>query len=415
MSASATPMAQLCALIAQAVQKGVLRRVVLSKSRAADRIRATLTPRRIGGRLMLQIETFHTDNKAKHLNIEMDDAETLASELSLYGQINLLTTLPGGDCELKCSKDGKQTLLRGGKLQALLQSAKQVDPPTAANDRQKQYILSGNEPFLQALEVSDKNGRVYDKKQSKFRQINRFLELLRDVEDHLPTEGTLRVCDLCCGKSYLSFAVYHYLTVVKGREVRMSCVDLKADVIENCACIAKQLNFEGLEFLCGDVANYQVEEGAHVHLVVSLHACDTATDLVLHKAMEWQSEVILSTPCCHHELNHTLDCPELSCIAEHSMLRQKLCDAATDAMRLLLLEAHGYTTAALELIDPEETPKNVMLRAIRKRNPSKAAMEAARKEYTDAVRFFILRLARGAGSIFESKFLNFVFRIQNSH
>ena len=389
MSASATPMAQLCALIAQAAQKGVLRRVVLSKSRAADRIRATLTPRHIGGRLMLQIETFHTDNKAKHLNIEMDDAETLASELSLYGQINLLTTLPGGDCELKCSKDGKQTLLRGGKLQALLQSAKQVDPPTAANDRQKQYILSGNEPFLQALDVSDKNGRVYDKKQSKFRQINRFLELLRDVEDHLPATGTLRVCDLCCGKSYLSFAVYHYLTAVKGRQVIMTGVDLKPDVVETCSAIAARLGFDGLEFLCGDVAKYQPAEGEHVHLVVSLHACDTATDLVLAKAMEWQSEVILSTPCCHHELNHTLDCPELDYIARHSMLRQKLCDAATDAMRLLLLEAHGYATAALELIDPDETPKNVMLRAIRKKNVTKAAMEKAKAAYAEAVCFFV--------------------------
>ena len=282
-----------------------------------------------------------------------------------------------------------------------MQTAELQQTAAVHNDREKCYILRGDEPFLQALDVSDKSGRVYDKKQSKFRQINRFLELLRDVEDHLPAKGTLRVCDLCCGKSYLSFAVYHYLTAVKGRDVRMTCVDLKPDVIENCSAIAKGLNFDGLEFLCGDVANYQVEEGGHVHLVVSLHACDTATDLVLHKAMAWQSEVILSTPCCHHELNHTIDCPELSCIAEHSMLRQKLCDAATDALRLLLLEAHGYTTAALELIDPEETPKNVMLRAIRKKNPSKAAMEAARKAYAEAVRFFI----RTSGEA-QDRFLN---------
>ena len=389
MSTPLSPAQQLTELIVLAAKKGVLRRVTCSKPSEPGRVRAVLTPRVIGGQPQLQLETFYTDNKARHLNVAQDDTVALTDALKCYGQINLLTTLPGGDCELKRSASGKQTLLRGGKLFTLLQGVDEAQEVTTANNRQKNRILTGAEPFLQALEVSDQNGRVYDKKQSKFRQINRFLELLRDVEDHLPADGTLRVCDLCCGKSYLSFAVYHYLTVVKGREVRMSCVDLKPDVIENCASIAKRLNFDGLEFLCGDVANYQVEEGAHVHLVVSLHACDTATDLVLHKAMEWQSEVILSTPCCHHELNHTLDCPELSCIAEHSMLRQKLCDAATDAMRLLLLEAHGYTTAALELIDPEETPKNVMLRAIRKKNPSKAAMEAARKEYTDAVRFFI--------------------------
>ena len=389
MSANATPMAQLYSLIALAAEKGVLRRLVCSKSRAADRVRAVLTPRRVGGKQMLQLETFYADNKTKHLNFDICDAEQLATELSVYAQINLLTTLSGGDCELKCSKDGKQTLLRGGKLQQMLQSADPSDAPVIGNDRQKQYILAGNEAFLQALNVSDKNGRVYDKKQSKFRQINRFLELLRDVEEHLPTDGVLRVCDLCCGKSYLSFAVYHYLTAVKARSVRMTCVDLKPDVIENCSAIAARLGFDGLEFVCGDVAKYQPADKEHVHLVVSLHACDTATDLVLHKAMEWQSEVILSTPCCHHELNHTLDCPELACIARHSMLRQKLCDAATDAMRLLLLEAHGYTTAALELIDPEETPKNVMLRAIRKKNVSEATLRKAKEAYIDAVHFFV--------------------------
>ena len=401
MSTSNAPAEQLTELIVLAAQKGVLRRVVCSKSSEPDRIRAVLTPRVIGGQSLLQLETFYTDNKARHLNVAQNDTSALTDALACYGQINLLTTLPGGDCELKRSNGGKQTLLRGGKLLALLQSAAAVDAPTAANNRTKNHILTGSEPFLQALDVSDKSGRVYDKKQSKFRQINRFLELLRDVEDHLPAKGTLRVCDLCCGKSYLSFAVYHYLTAVKGRDVRMTCVDLKLDVIENCSAIAKSLGFDGLEFLCGDVAKYETEEGGHVHLVVSLHACDTATDLVLHKAMAWQSEVILSTPCCHHELNHTIDCPELSCIAEHSMLRQKLCDAATDALRLLLLEAHGYTTAALELIDPEETPKNVMLRAIRKKNPSKAAMEAARKAYAEAVRFFI----RTSGEA-QDRFLN---------
>lgn len=295
----------------------------------------------------------------------------------------------------------RMCLLRGVKLLRLLGGVEAQDGVAEKNDRQKQHILSGREPFLRELGVSDANGRVYDKKQSKFRQINRFLELLRDVEDRLPADGVLRVCDLCCGKSYLSFAVYHYLTAVKGREVVMECVDLKRDVIEDCAAVAARLGMGGLRFLCGDVAAFELEGGAHVHLVVSLHACDTATDLVLGKAMAWQSEVILSTPCCHHELNHTLDCPELACIAAHSMLRQKLCDAATDAMRLLLLEAHGYAATALELIDPEETPKNVMLRAVRKGNVSAAATEQARAAYADAVRFFI----RSEGSA-QDAFLN---------
>lgn len=395
MSDCSSQLYELIELIGLAAERGVLRRVVCSKPCLSDRTRAVLSLRTIGGKQMYQLETFYTDNKARHLNLAVDDIEALGEQLGIYTQINVLTTRSGVDCEYKRSASGKETLLRGGKLRAQLEDVVAAPTEAVANDRQKNRILSGREPFLQALDVSDRNGRVYDKKQSKFRQINRFLELLRDVEDHLPATGELRVCDLCCGKSYLSFAVYHYLTAVKGRRVRMTCVDLKADVIEHCSAIARSLGFDGLEFLCGDVEAYEPEEGAHVHLVVSLHACDTATDLVLGKAMQWQSEVILSTPCCHHELNHTLDCPELECIARHSMLRQKLCDAATDAMRLLLLEANGYTTATLELIDPEETPKNVMLRAIRKRGFSQQSLEAARRAYEDAVRFFIRSEGKG--------------------
>ena len=395
MSDCSSQLYELIELIGLAAERGVLRRVVCSKPCLSDRTRAVLSLRSIGGKQMYQLETFYTDNKARHLNLAIDDIEALGEQLGVYTQINVVTTLSGADCEYKRSTSGKETLLRGGKLRAQLEGVVAAPTEAVTNDRQKNRILSGREPFLQALDVSDRNGRVYDKKQSKFRQINRFLELLRDVEDHLPATGELRVCDLCCGKSYLSFAVYHYLTAVKGRRVRMTCVDLKSDVIEHCSAIAHSLGFDGLEFLCGDVAAYEPEEGAHVHLVVSLHACDTATDLVLGKAMQWQSEVILSTPCCHHELNHTLDCPELECIARHSMLRQKLCDAATDAMRLLLLEANGYTTATLELIDPEETPKNVMLRAIRKRGFSQQSREAARLAYEDAVRFFVRSEGKG--------------------
>ncbi|MBO5898082.1 MAG: SAM-dependent methyltransferase, partial [Clostridia bacterium] len=369
-------------LIALATDKGVLKRVTLSLPTDKTVLRATLTPRSIGGKTVLQLETFYTDNKARHRNLAPTDGDALAEVLAVYRQVNVLTTLPSGDCERKTSASGKQTILRGAKLYRLLVATASKSAEMARNDREKQYILNGSEPFLRALGVSDENGRVYDKKRSKFRQINRFLELLRDVEDKLPKDGLLRVSDLCCGKSYLSFAVYHYLTAVKGYAVEMHCVDLKSDVIADCASHAERLGMTGLHFVCGDVAAFEPE--GHVHLVVSLHACDTATDLVLGKAMRWQSEVVLSTPCCHHELNHTLDCPELACIAAHSMLRQKLCDAATDAMRLLLLEAHGYAVEALELIDPEETPKNVMLRAVKKKNVSAAALARAHEDYAAA-------------------------------
>lgn len=269
------------------------------------------------------------------------------------------------------------------------------------NDRQKHRILSGEEPFLRTLGVSDANGRVHDKKQAKYRQINRFLELIRDIEAALPAEGELHICDLCCGKSYLSFAVYHYFTVIRHRTVRMVGVDMKADVMDECNAIARALGMDGLSFVCADVGLYEFGDERRtpddsvpdapetVHMVISLHACDTATDLVLQKAMDWGVRVVLSTPCCHHELNRRLNTPALNFVSEHSMLRQKLCDAATDALRLKLLESQGYEVAALELIDPEETPKNIMLRGIRRYDPTSARCRRAAAEYAAAYEFLM--------------------------
>ena len=374
-------------LISASAVHGILKKAVLSKPEDKANVKCTLTLRLVGGKTVLQAETLRADNKALHENIATNDTERLLEIASAWAQINLITTL--GDCELRSSKKGKVTLMGGDKLARAME---QNDAPCAkieSNNREKNYILSGNESFLKLLDVSDENGRVRDKKQSKFRQINRFLELIRDCIGHLPSEGTLRICDLCCGKSYLSFAAYHYFTNVLGRDVKMTGVDLKPDVVAYCNEVAQKLGFDGLEFLHGDVNKYECDE--HVHLVISLHACDIATDFVLNKATQWQADVILSTPCCHHEMNHTIACKALSFIAEHSMLRQKLCDAATDALRLKRLEACGYAVCALELIDPEETPKNIMLRALKRRNFDPSSPEAKRlqEEYLAAKAFLV--------------------------
>ena len=167
----------------------------------------------------------------------------------------------------------------------------------------------------------------------------------------------------------------------------MTGVDLKRDVVEYCSDVAEKLGFDGLEFICGDIKKYETDDMPD--LVISLHACDIATDIVLEKAAEWNTAVILSTPCCHHELNHKLDCPELEFIAKYSMLRQKLCDAATDAMRLKLLEANGYNTDALELIDPDDTPKNIMLRAIKRKKKDPSAEARALEEYKSIRKFLM--------------------------
>ena len=376
-------LSEISSKILQAARAGALKKAVLSKPLDKEIKKAVITLRLIGGRPMLQSEIFKTDNKAIHKNIEQDDLDGLLDICFGYMQINVITSV--GECEYKRSKNGKETVIGAGKLNFDGVAAEKTG--MLKNDKEKNYILNGNEEFLKYLGISDERGRVHDKKRPKFRQINRFLEHIRDIEKHLPTEGVLRICDLCCGKSYLSFAVYYYFTAIKGREVSMTGVDLKGDVIEYCNSVSEALCFKGLEFICGDIMMYHTD--APPSLVISLHACDIATDIVLEKAAEWRAPVILSTPCCHHELNHKLRCDTLSFIGEHSMLRQKLCDAATDALRLKLLESKGYSCDALELIDPEETPKNIMLRAVLKKNPSKNSMIAARVEYEKAKKFLL--------------------------
>ena len=368
-------------------EKNLLKKAVLSKPLDKTLQKTVLTKRVISKKDTLQAESFHKDNKATHKNYFLEElnADSLAELFCEFKQINLITAL--GECELRVSSSGKTTLLGDKKLESALLKASGESAEILSNNREKKHILDGSESFLRLLGVADENGRVFDKKQSKFKQINRFLEIIRDCEDKLPKDE-IRICDLCCGKSYLSFAAYHYFANVRKMKVSMTGVDLKPDVIAECSNIAKALGFDGLEFICGDINDYS--PSVLPSLVISLHACDMATDIVLKKASEWQTDVILSTPCCHHELNHGIDCPELEFITKHSMLRQKLCDAATDALRLLRLESVGYSTSTVELIDPNETPKNIMLRAIRKKSfkPDSKEASEAREKYLAAKQFF---------------------------
>lgn len=391
-------------LLTDAAGAGLLEKAVFSKCRDRAVVRIVLTLRLVRNNVVLQAETFRqaevaaVSGKTKPVqagqeNLPLDSPsgqtrDRLTGLIAACDQINLITT--AGNAEFRRSRNGAEILLGAAKVRAALDAAQLPDGSAprkidiAGHDRVKQHILTGAEPFLIRLGVSDANGRVHDKKQPKFRQINRFLELIRDTESALPATGCLHICDLCCGKSYLSFAVYHYFTAIRHREVHMVGVDMKADVMDACNDIARDLGMTGLSFLCADISLYESDEP--VDMVISLHACDTATDLVLGKAIEWKAKVVLSTPCCHHELNRTLNCPELEFIARHSLLRQKLCDAATDALRLARLEAAGYEVAALELIDPEETPKNVMLRGVRRYDPSSSRCKAAAETLKNAAR-----------------------------
>lgn len=376
--------------VAEAITKcaadGTLKKAILSKPNDKTVIRTVLTGKMLSGKAVVQAETFKSDNKAIHKNLSLADSNVTESVSVLaqdFSQINIISS--AGECELRRSKNGKITVKGLAKL--MQYTPTEIKASESENNRKKQYILDGSESFLKLLGVSDENGRVYDKKQSKFRQINRFLEHIRDITKYLPADGELFILDLCCGKSYLSFAVYHYFANVLKRDVTMHGVDLKPDVISYCAETSEKLGYDGLTFICGDISQYTPPK--HPNLVVSLHACDTATDIVIDKAIAEDAEVILSTPCCHHELNHKLDCPTLDFIAEHSMLRQKFCDAATDALRLMRMKMNGYSADALELIDPEDTPKNILLRGIKKKGFDKSSPKALElaKEYEETRAF----------------------------
>lgn len=384
-------------LIEKAAQRSVLRRVTLSKPSDPAVIRTELTTMTLGGVPVLRCTYYMKDGKAIQKNFALDGEDGIENLVCGYSQVNIMTTL--GDCEYRRSKSGSDVLLGGDKLERMFDSSGDNVPRVTAgeNDREKNRILRGDEPFLEKLGISvrekGKDGREYhrihDKKQPKFRQICRFLEYVRDVEEYLPKNETLRICDLCCGKSYLSFAVYHYFAVILGRKVEMIGVDLKPDVIEYCSKTAAELGFDGLHFICGDVLKYEPEKTPH--LVISLHACDVATDIVLHLAAKWKTRVILSTPCCQHELSGKIDCAELEFVTKYNILGRKLCDALTDSLRLLYLRSEGYTVSACELVDPDDTPKNILLRGIRRKNfdPEDAEARKLKDEYVRTRDFLI--------------------------
>ncbi len=374
----------LIAILIELFDKKRLKKAIFSKPDSSDEIKSVLTPKNISGTDVLQLEVFSKDNKAYHSNIKENFALELEGVFYSHAQINIVSTL--GDCQFMRAKSGKETLIGYDKIKKSLSSSDANTIAYGGNNNEKKYILQGNEDFLKKLGISDENGRVRDKMQAKFRQINKFLEHIKSIEQHIPSDK-INVYDLCCGKSYLSFAVYHYFKNIKKVDVSMKCVDLKADVIEYCASVGARLGFDGMEFTCANINDYEMTQP--VDLVISLHACDIATDIVLNKGSENGAKVILSTPCCHHELNGKINCSALNFITKHSMLRQKLCDSATDALRLLKLESEGYEVCAMELIDPEDTPKNIILKAIKKDKFDEKTAQQLKAEYC-AIKKFLL-------------------------
>ena len=252
--------------------------------------------------------------------------------------------------------------------------------PTASDshDRAKRHLLPEGTPvpFLVALGVQTRDGRVRAQRRSKFRQVNRFVELVDDVVPALP-KGRLRVVDFGSGRAYLTFALHDLLTRVHGREVDVLGLDLKPDVVAECEALARRLDADGLRFELGDIAAADLDG---VDLVVSLHACDTATDAALDRAVRARAEVILAVPCCQHELLGQLSSDLLRPLLRHGTLKERFAAEVTDAARARLLEIAGYDVQVVEFVALEHTPKNVLLRATRAERPRRDR-ERLRSEY----------------------------------
>lgn len=340
-------------------------RVILSNPSSKDGvIKICARPMLKNKSLLFQIEEY-TKTQVFHKNLTAGDAGSyltgkLSSDTSSQTASfkNALVETQSFTANVLVSKKGTITIKK--KMNA---SAKQPKISLSHN-RKKKYILEEGipVPFLIDLGVMTQNGNIVNAHYDKFRQINRFLEYIEDILPSLPTGRELRILDFGCGKSYLTFAIYYYLKVLKGYPVRITGLDLKEDVIRNCNELAVKYGYDKLEFLCGDIAYY--DGCSQVDMVVTLHACDTATDYALAKAVGWGAKVILSVPCYQHELNKQMKNDLLSPVLHYGILKERMAALMTDGLRAQILEANGYRTQILEFIDMAHTPKNLLIRAV---------------------------------------------------
>lgn len=340
-------------------------RVILSNPSSKDGvIKICARPMLKNKLLLFQIEEY-TKTQVFHKNLTAGDAGSyltgkLSSDTSSQTASfkNALVETQSFTANVLVSKKGTITIKK--KMNA---SAKQPKISLSHN-RKKKYILEEGipVPFLIDLGVMTQNGNIVNAHYDKFRQINRFLEYIEDILPSLPTGRELRILDFGCGKSYLTFAIYYYLKVLKGYPVRITGLDLKEDVIRHCNELAFKYGYDKLEFLCGDIAYY--DGCSQVDMVVTLHACDTATDYALAKAVGWGAKVILSVPCCQHELNKQMKNDLLSPVLHYGILKERMAALMTDGLRAQILEANGYRTQILEFIDMAHTPKNLLIRAV---------------------------------------------------
>uniref|UniRef100_UPI0035682278 class I SAM-dependent methyltransferase n=1 Tax=Ilyobacter sp. TaxID=3100343 RepID=UPI0035682278 len=250
-----------------------------------------------------------------------------------------------------------------------------VQEKDLTHNRKKNYVIEEGKhcDFLYKLGVMDADGKVYKNKYDKFRQINKYLEIIEDSIKSLDMKKKLKIVDFGSGKAYLTFALYWYLKEKLGIEVEITGLDLKVDVINYCSKVAEELNYENLSFKIGDIKGF--EDYNDIDVVITLHACDTATDDALIKAVNWNTKLLLLVPCCQHELFRQVSNDKMSPILKHGILKERLSSMITDSIRGNILEVLGYSVEIFEFIDTEHTPKNIVIRAINKNSPSKKAKD----------------------------------------
>ena len=369
---------QLKMLLQDTVDNG-LYQIILSNPRQKDKaFKIKIRPVMVKNKVLFQ-KTVYEGTKVFHENYERCDMISYIIEAmtSRFRQCEVEHT----SCKavVLVSKKGKVTVNRKQvrSAEAEPESARQS---LMAHNRVKRYILEEGipVPFLIDLGVQTKEGKIVHARYDKFKQINRFLEFIEDILPTLSKEGVVHIIDFGCGKSYLTFAMYYYLHYLKGYDVEITGLDLKEDVIAHCNLLAQQYGYDKLQFLHGDIADY---EGAdRVDMVVTLHACDTATDYALEKAVRWNAKVILSVPCCQHEVNKQIHSENLSAVLKYGIIKERMSALITDAIRADLLESQGYDTNIMEFIDMEHTPKNLLIRAVKRTGRSECKEEHAREE-----------------------------------
>ena len=363
-------------ILLQKILNKDLQQIILSNSRHPEQTqKVKIRPVLIREELLFQ-ETAYRGTQAFHENFTAEQLTdricTALQEQFRQGEFSAKTL----QATALVSKKGKLTLKVKNSGKAPRTAASEEEELQAlAHNRTKHYILEEGKPvdFLVGLGVQTPDGRVTRARFDKFRQINRYLEFIEDVIDELPKDRTIRIIDFGCGKSYLTFAMYYYLHELQHRDIQVTGLDLKTDVIRHCNELAEKLGYDRLKFERGDISTYEGTDVAD--MVVTLHACDLATDYALDKAVKWGARVILAVPCCQHELNRQIKCDPLKPVLKYGIIKERVAALLTDALRANLLEQQGYETQILEFIDMEHTPKNLLSRAVKKNGmrPKKSA------------------------------------------